>query len=207
VISLPNDISVEDVGQWLGGGWFLAQRDAESAPEPATFCHFDGNMGWRALDGHETILVRELTFPHWPTCGAVNLNGYAIVLERMQVRQWRRTYNDRCITLHIPRKWDVMKRFGTSIGMLTPNHEDALRAAFSPIYYTFSQAVDKIEQERWISVALNAHLIIAGGDNAYLVYYRNKLIGNIKDGRITPLGTQDGRIRRIIKFFEGRVTL
>ena len=204
---LPSNISADDINQWLGGGWFLAKRDADSALEPAMLTTHDGEWEWKDMSDGVHRLVKDFAFPHWPQCGAVNLEGYAVVVERRQSRQYRRTYNDRCVAVHTPRKWDVMKKFGTEAGTLTANHDQVVRAVFSPVYYTYGQAVQKIEQERWLSVALNSHLVIAGCADEYLVYYRNKLIGKISNGRITPLGTQAGRIRRIIKFFEGRVTL
>lgn len=204
---IPNNLSQDDIGQWLQGGWFLAKANADSAPEPGQLCGVDDVLGWADMEGNQYPLVHDFIFPHWPRCGAVNLDGYAVIVEREQMRQYRRTYNDRCVTLHIPRKWDVMKKFGTAMGSMGCNHPVIVAAVFSPRYYTFSQAIGMIEYDQWLSVALNPHLVIAGADDVYMVYYHNKLIGSIKDGKITPLGTQEGRIRRIIKFFEGRVSL
>lgn len=203
---LPSNLRLEDIDQWLSGGWFLFQSGDDSAPEPASLTGVDGEYGAQLMDGSRYPLKPDATFPFWPACGAVNLNGYAVYLERLQQRQYRRTYNTSCINMHLPRKWDVMKRYGTAVSALTADSEDVVRAVFSPIYYTFSQAINMLD-ENWVSIALNPHLIVSGRNGEYHVYYRNKLIGTVSQGRITPIGSQQSRIRRIIKFFEGRVSL
>jgi hypothetical protein len=71
------------------------------------------------------------------------------------------------------------------------------------MYYTYTQALNMMETGQATSVALNPHLIVAG----QLVYYRNHLVAKMDGQRIIPMGCDNARIRRIIKFFEGRVTL
>ncbi len=206
---LPSDINTNDISQWLEGGWFLFQSVDKEGLEPAQVVFNHDNEQWSVVDieGKTHPFLRSSIFPVWPECGSLNLEGFAIYLQREQQRQWRRTYNDRCLTLTVPRKWDVMKMFGTEVTNVAPDHSVVVRAAFTPRYYTFSDALTKIENERWLSIALNPHMIIAGAENNYLVYYRGKLIAHITNGKIISLGLKIERIQRLLKFFEGRVTL
>lgn len=203
MMSIPDDLAVHDIGQWLNGGWYLFKRNDDSAPEPAKlgtrrdeYCNID-------LEGEAHDLVNDMTFPFWPPCGAINMKGFAIYVERRQVRQYRRTYNEQCLIITVPRKWDVMKKMGTSAPNLCPNSPEVVREVFSPCYYTYTMALQMMESGHSTSVALNRHLIVAGP----LVYYRNVLVAKMDGQRIVPMGCEDSRIRRIIKFFDGRVTL
>jgi hypothetical protein len=76
-------------------------------------------------------------------------------------------------------------------------------AVFSPKYYTYSEALIMMESGQAVSVALNPHVIVAGE----MVYYRNNLVAQIAEGKITPMDAEDRQVSRILKFFEGRVRL
>lgn len=204
MISLPSGIGWDDVRQWLAGGWFLFRSTPDGALRPAQL-HERHDEYWtvRDLDGRTFRCIRSNTFPFWPQCGAINLDGYAVYVTRAQRRLYRRTYNDQCTSITVPRKWDVMKRAGTKAGRLTPNSEMVVAAVFSPKYYTYSEALIMMESGQAVSVALNPHVIVAGE----MVYYRNNLVAQIAEGKITPMDAEDRQVSRILKFFEGRVRL
>ncbi len=198
---LPDSLTVADVGQWLNGGWFLFERDDRLVPGKLVVTREEYQV--QDVHGQTYGMIRAQTFPFWPACGALNLDGFAVYVERRQQRQYRRTYNEQCVTLTVPRKWDAMKKNGTDATNICPNSPTVVEAVFNPIYFTYSQALDMMDTGRATSVALNPHLIVAGT----LVYYRNALVAKMEDQRIIPVGCDISRIRRIIKFFEGRVTL
>lgn len=201
--SIPEDVSMVDLHQWLGQGWFFYKEGETLVPAQLV-----DEMRISTIDDNCYHVQYSLTFPFWPVCGALNLDGYAIYLERLQRRQYRRTYNSRCLSLTIPRKWEVMKSpvaSAVGISTLTPDDHEVIKAAFEPKYYTYTSAMRMMHTEGWVSVALNPYVIVSGGHEKCHVYYRRKLVGTIKDGCLTPIGAQDARIRRIIKFFEGRV--
>ena len=200
---LPEDLRVNDISQWLQGGWFFWKRSEEQEPEPAQITPGGEAYEVITMDGVRAPLRNRHAFPYWPACGAVNLEGFAVYVERRQVRQWRRTYNDQCVTVHVPRKWDVMKRQGADAVSINANSRALVRALFKPKYFTYSDALLMMETGQAVSVALNRQLVIAGT----LVYYRNKLVAKITDQKLVPVGTDARRLGRIVKFFEGRISL
>jgi hypothetical protein len=201
---IPADVCMQDVWQWLGHGWFF--YDEAGVYEPAYITSVNDECEITLVDGSIRPWRRQKCFPHWPDCGAVNVEttyGFAVIVERRQSRQYRRTYNQRCLTLNIPRKWDVMKR-SPMVTSLTPNSEEVVRAVFSPSYYSYDRALTLLD-EGWVSVALNQHLIIAGERDEHLIYYRGKLIARVSRSVLEPLDDNNPRNLRILKWFDGRV--
>ena len=212
MISLPAGISMSDVRQWLWGGWFLFREHEGEPLQPGRLGHddhddpeYDDEPRYVIYDirGNGVPVRRRLTYPHWPICGSLNLDGYAVYLARRQLRQYRRTYNDECLNVEFPRKWDVLKRIGHKVNSICPYSVEVIKAAFNPKYYTYSEAVQMMDTGQACSVALNPQLIVAGP----LVYHRNKLIANIEGDKIVPMTPDRRRVSRIVKFFEGRVRL
>lgn len=199
---IPDDVGLDDVWQWLNRGWFKYQKGDTYVP--ATLVQVDRReFAVQTTDGDEYPYKRGLCFPHWPTCGAVNLQGFAIIVERTQQRQYRRTYNNRCVLLDIPRKWDVMKRH-PFVQSLTPDNPEVVNALFNPEYYTYARALELLDGG-WVSVALNPYVVVAGTRDDQLIYYRGKLLARVVDGELKPLDDTNPRNRRILKFFDGRV--
>jgi len=206
--AIPESLCVEDVGQWLHGGWFLFKSSEEGTLIPGRLVReYDDNDGEilyiRDLDDGLFPLKRKWTFPFWPACGAVNLEGYAVHIARTQMRMYRRTYNDQCTTVHIPSKWDVMKAHGSRVCNVTPASPSVIKAVFSPRYYSYEEAVRMMDKGEAVSVALTPYIIVTED----MVYYRNRLIASIKDGKLVPIGGPIRQLGRIIKFFGGRVRL
>ena len=201
---LPQDLSISDIYQWLGEGWFLFRHDGQFIVSS-----LEEEMTLRTITGVRHDLIRDRTYPLWPICGSLNLSefGYAIYLERIQRRQYRRTYNHKCLSLTIPRKWEVMKAKSLEVDQIHPNTPVVIKEAFDPTYYTYTEALGLMDHEGWTSVALNPYIIVSGGPEKCHVYYRRKLVGTITNGQLVPIGDQSARIKRIIKFFEGRVRL
>jgi hypothetical protein len=199
---IPPEVTPMDVWQWLGRGWFFYDRDGTKVP--ATIEQIDRHdYAVRTVDGDEYAFSRDRCYPHWPDCGAVNLQGFAVIVERQQARQYRRTYNDRCLSLNIPRKWDVMKRHAYVVN-LTPASAEVVESVFNPEYYSYDKALELLDTG-WVSVALNQYLVIAGESNEQLIYYRGKLLARVNDGVLEPLDLKNPRNLRILKWFNGRV--
>lgn len=202
---VPRGLSNHDIWQWLGGGWFYYQDTDEKIP--ARLQSTDPNEEEyviETVDGREFTFDTDACFPHWPACGAVNVDGYAVILERQQMRQWRRTYNTRCLDIKVPRKWEVMKRY-PQVKDMTADCFELVEAAFKPEYPTYTEALNRLA-DRWASVALNPYLIVAGTREEQLIYYRSKLVARIVGVRLHPLDVADKRTGRILKWFDGRIT-
>jgi len=200
--AIPKDVTMHDVWQWLGRGWFFHEKDGVRQPAELEQVG-DERYAVSCTNGDNHTFRRQHCFPYWPQCGAVNMQGYAVVLNRTQQRQYRRTYNSRCVTMNIPRKWDVMKRYEAAKN-LSADSPDVVIAAFEPVYYTYTRALGLLEAG-WVSVALNPYLVVAGTKEEQLIYYRSKLTARIIDGRLVPLDPSDKRNQRILKWFDGRV--
>lgn len=209
---LPNTMHQQDVWQWLGGGWFYYRPPDTGCMTIASLHEGDEEdedgsyrMTVSTLDGDDYRLEAERCAAHWPVCGALNLPDFkaAIVLERDQLRQYRRTYNSRCLRIVIPREWEVAKDSPT-LRNLNPNNPAVVEAAFEPEYPDYDGACALLEAG-WKSVALHRHLILVGPNK--LVYYRTKLLGQITDNVFVPLNPSSQRNIRILKWLGGRVVL
>ena len=203
--ALPEDLTGSDVWQWLGRGWFYHLEPGQGRV-PAQLQEHDSREGRYTVsltNGDTKEFKREECYPYWPQCGAINMQGFAIVIDRQSQRQYRRTYNDRCVLLNVPRKWDVMKKY-ESAKLITPNSPEVVSAVFDPVYYTYTRALGLLEQG-WVSVALNPFLIVAGTVEEQLIYYRSKLTARIEGGKLMPLDPENKRNRRILKWFDGRI--
>lgn len=206
-------ITPADVDQWLRGGWFWYQNERMAAPIPATLYYTEGNdeegpvRTVESLDGVVVDLNQGYMYPHWPLCGSLNMTRFAVYVERTSNRQYRRTFHSNSIVLRVPRKWDVMRSIGTAtVANLHVNSPEIIRALFAPVYYSYSEALRLIMDERWISVALTPHVILVGNEKALLVYRRGKLVGKIQDDHLIAIGQHPDSLYRILKVFEGRVT-
>lgn len=200
---IPTGLPANDVHQWLNGGWIFVNTEAGRVVGRFEMC--DSDIIRYVRDGNMLDCNIGDIEAHWPACGAVNVEGYAVVLTRSSRQQYRRTYNNRVLTVDIPRKWDVMKRVGTEI-VSSPDEQVLVEAAFSPRYFTYDQALAKLD-EGWVTVALNPHLIIAGSAAEHLVYYRRELTARIEGSEIAPIGDDPRVVGRLLKFFDERVTL
>jgi hypothetical protein len=199
---IPEDVMTPDVWQWLNNGWFF-HDSGDGKLCPAYMENSGGDLTVMRVDGNEYDYVRHECFPHWPDCGAVNLHGFAVILDRIQSRQYRRTYNTRCVELQIPRKWEVMKRYPMAKTM-TADTPEVVNAVFTPTYYTYTRALELLGSG-WVSVALNPHLIVVGDRDSHLLYYRGKLLAKVEGGIVEPIDPANPRNIRILKWLDGRV--
>jgi hypothetical protein len=200
VIPLPDDITYDDVHQWLAEGVFLAKRPDTN--------EFGVAYLRRTRDEGVAILFSEdglgATVPladircHWPTCGAVNYNDqFALYVQRRQRRQWRRTYNSRCVEVQVPGRWHLLKQHGAAELAIDQHQWPFLKAVFDPEYPSMGEAVQMLHERA--SVAVTPHLILVGRPET-AVYYRGSLAGRIAGGLFHPACTpmEEARIRKIL---------
>ncbi len=211
MIRLPEDISNRDLHQWLGGGVCLLDdtipvhlMDAEEGEDAINVQRVaDGRTEWVNWED-----VGERLAASWPKCGALNLpGGFAVYVDRSQSQQYRRTYNKRVLTVHVPGKWDVMRTCGRDVLMaLDPNSTAVVLAAFNPEYPEWDEAMELLASLSVYSVAVNPYIIIGqrGGDP--VVFYRGQRAGYIRGGRYVSNGYSMSDAR-IFKLLQGRVTL
>ena len=85
---IPDDVTPADVWQWLNHGWFW--YDDGEIRVPATIEDRDEeDLRVYPLGLDSVQFDRTTCFPHWPECGALNMNGYAVYLHRNPARQYR----------------------------------------------------------------------------------------------------------------------
>ena len=180
MIELPHDMRREDVSQWLEGGVFYAQPREGSewklallrgVPEPGLV-----SVRWVST-GDSAEVPYEQVRGHWPECGAINGERFAFYVQRLQRRQWRRTYNARCVRVTVPGKWQHLKSLGARALTLDPNGPEFLRAVFDPSYPSVEEAFNMLRNER-PSVAITRHVILVGHPEP-VVYYRGENVGRV----------------------------
>lgn len=184
MLRIPQDLSTRDVEQWLGGGTFYARKRAGAKWQLARLLGGGGETG----KAHVYFLADKEDSPtlshsnlraHWPRCGAVNTPRFALYVQRQQRRQYRRTYNGRCVTMDVLGKWRLLDDVPAYEMIVDKEMFDTLQHVFEPEY---PARVD--DWQEWMngrgSVALNPQITLVGKENPTVFY------------RTTPVGTFDG---------------
>lgn len=184
MIELPNGISREDIYQWLGDGVFYARSGEQW--RLARLVDTDG-LYIQYLDEQSSHRCRASDIRiHWPRCGAINLETHALYVQRQQRRQWRRTYNARCVQVHTLGKWGLLGRGdAASMAVDTTGHV-FMGALFDPLYpQDLSEAMELLEQRH--SLALTPHLtMVQTSSPGYIVYYHTDRVGHYSGGEFRP---------------------
>lgn len=146
----------------------------------------------------------------WPLCGSVNLPAHqvAVHLQRVALRQWKRSLTPACLSVRIPREWEVMQR-GVPVRELHRLRleygivQNAMAACVQPVYYPFYQARDMVLSETWQSVAVNPNIIVVGDRlGKLIIYYRGLPAAySTAAGKLSPVTDSRflARIRRQLK--------
>jgi hypothetical protein len=184
MIELPEDIQSHDIGQWLSDGYFFARPSGESEWKIASYIGTGDNREigcrWVSADHGEYVPLQDVR-AHWPTCGSINMPGFALYVQRLQRRQWRRTFNARCVSIGIPGKWQLLKSIDARELRVTTDSPEFLNAVFNPTYpATFDAAMDMLGSQP--SVALSPQILLVGYPNPQ-VYYRGNLVGQMIGGK------------------------
>lgn len=206
MILVPADISRRDLTTWMSEGVCLLDGETPVIMR---------EVGDRKINLREVATKRARSIPwaargerlsvHWPKCGSLNLDRFAVYLKRRQVRQYRRTYNARTLTLHIPGKWDAMKLLDPESLAVNPKSNTVVAAAFAPTYYEWDDAVDMLRDD-WFSVAISPYVILARQGEDMAVFYRGRRAGLVQGERFVPNG-YDIAEPRMFKLMQGRVIL
>jgi hypothetical protein len=189
---LPADILEDDVYQWLNDGWvrhpdygviqFLG--DVNTYDEVASFFTLDEEQ----ISAHYADVTCE-----WPICGMVNHNRFgaraAVYVRRNQRRQWRRTFNQMCCSTTIIGRWGVSRRVSAGrLRQFTSFNSGLVRELFDPTYYGAALAMRMIQAGEAVSLAITPQVAICGdGKHNFTVYYRERVVGGITNGKYTPV--------------------
>lgn len=207
MLSLPRDISNHDIEQWLNSGWFFANIGGKEE-----ICQLYGADDRESIyvsnvDGVKSMVTYRDILAHWPRCGAINVGPVALLVQRRQRQQYRRTYNSRQVELVIPRKWEALKKYGETVRNFTPDHPEVLKSLFNPDYPTLDEARDELSSGEALSRAINPHIIIVGQGDTTLVYYRGTCAARIVGDRLVAVGADKGTMARLLKHFRGKLRL
>lgn len=203
-LSLPDDITIRDVQQWLEGCYvYVGDQVAmyRGGPSPARGDSEDGTAVSAVVqysNGSDSrVSVRDIRC-FWPVCGAINRRVYmkpskqspvlyAMYVERRQRKQYRRSFTTSCVHTTIPSAWGLSKVIGqTDLSGYRKIWFDSAEELFSPTYYTPTQALQMIRDGAF-SVAVSPQLIICGdGKGQHSIYYRTMQVGGYSDGIFTP---------------------
>jgi len=200
MIALPDPITRDDLSQWLHGGVCMARRDTDQPWQTAVL---DRTVGEEALAECAVMRFEDDNFAqeadvalcniraHWPVCGSINIPKYrfAVHVERIPARQYKRTFSGRQAQIKVVRGWEVRKKFGvTMLERVVEFTPTVVCALFFPEYPpTLDDAIALLD-EGHLSVALNQRVILAGDDNGKrAVYYRGELAATISGGVVSPV--------------------
>lgn len=199
MISLPDGISRDDIGQWLYGGVCIhIAPNGVSTPAVMDRVTEDRSGATKVRirlmgDGFiepVSVYPSELR-GHWPMCGSINVEQYhcAVHVERIPARQYKRTFNSRQVKFMLPRMWDVRKRFGSAVSAsMTQASPGVVGSLFNPTYPESYEAALEMLGSGWLSVALNPRIIVAGDDlGKRMVYYRGELAVTINGEWASPV--------------------
>jgi hypothetical protein len=161
------DMGRDDVEQWLGGGVFLVRTRATDPGAPYVWAGWDENHIRCRPVGGEVLLSVPIRQCHtvWPVLGSVNVrSGYAVHIERLAVRHYRRTYNERGIRAIVPMARQVASALGCSAQVLG-SWGQVFEAPWLSVYPADYGAVELLFTTGQRTVAVNRRLIV-GGDAA-----------------------------------------
>jgi hypothetical protein len=221
MIALPEDIHPHDVRQWLGSGVFFASPEPGAEQWRLAWLDDEGPEVVEDLEDEDGSEIVELQIPeerrilvrwvatrqasyvglqdircHWPTCGAINVPDHpAVYVERLQVRQYRRTYNAQCTRTHVPGQWFLFKQ-GKLRGDITES-AGLLKALFYPEYpATVGKAYARLRELG--SVAINRHITLVGDPGSPEVYYRTARAGVIAPHGFQPYPGFNVNLRKLL---------
>lgn len=194
MVELPEDMTEDDLHQWLSEGYCLYHGKAWAYWGDAE-TNDDGQVRRFGLvrdDGVTHVSLDEVQC-FWPICGAINITkwgiGIGVYVERRQRRQWRRTFNANCVQVEVPNQWVVQQAFKSKrhpvhgVRQITLEMVDEL---FSPTYPSVREAVESIASGRAISVAVTPQVTLVGdGKGQHAVYYRTTLVGGWRNNVFT----------------------
>lgn len=198
MISLPEGISPDDIGQWLYGGVCVVVRPG-TEPIPAMVDRVLDRTTVRAKLSTTDFLANEsvplsCVYAHWPMCGSINLpqSRIATHCERIPAKQYKRTFNSRQVQYVLPRAWDVRKMFGSRISNAAmTSSAEVIGALFKPWYPENFEAALELLGSGWLSVAVNPRIIIAGDDvGKRMIYYRGQLAATINGDAACPVADE-----------------
>jgi hypothetical protein len=120
----------------------------------------------------------------WPLLGAVNLEeGFAVQLERVPRRQWRRSYCSRSIEVSVPRYYKVCSSFGKSwvdnVCASASNRHNVIQQLWTQEYPEPNASMQRVFDSDVLSVALSRNVVVACGKENLVVYYRGKQLGRV----------------------------
>ena len=198
MIKLPEGITRDDVGQWLYGG-VCVYEDPSGNFIPAIMDNTVDDAGvdrarirllTDGFEGRRYVTIDSL-WAHWPLCGSVNVEAHkcAIHVERLPARQYKRTFNNRQVKVHLPRGWDLRKRLGSHVvTQMMQVSTETVRALFLPSYPESVEAAFERLGNGYLSVALNPRVIVAGDDlGKRMVYYRGQLAATMQGEYLSPV--------------------
>lgn len=216
---LPPDIPREDIQQWLEGTYYWVELEtgrelcAYRSTETVHNTREDRRQVVVSSEGMSegnTILCSPADILlEWPRLGALNTGPFAVYLERVPRRQWKRGFNVRDIQIVTPMMYAVRKQ-AQLISTASLHNNFLIRRIFEPTYCTLDEARDLLAERESLSVAVSRQIILgaATGDVGARVFYRGKKAGLLDENwrEFTPNQLGEQFIDKIIKHLGGNVS-
>lgn len=207
MIRLPRDMSRDDVSQWLNGGVYLV-RTRGGDPIPCLWMGMEGTnvVGSNILTGDIVRAPHTQCFAHWPELGSFNVpgRGYAVHMSRIVERQYRRTFNKRCVHSVVPWGYPVSKALGLGVHLLG-GWDTVMALPWTSTYPADIDGAERMISDGHRTVAVNRRLIIAGTPelDKRLLYLDGQLAATVQGGMLHPT-CDDSDLATLVKLTGGR---
>lgn len=207
MIRLPRDMSRDDVSQWLNGGVYLV-RTKGGDPVPCTWLGMEGThvVGSNVITGDTVRAPHTQCFAHWPELGSFNVpvRRYAVHVSRIVERQYKRTFNKRCVSIVVPWGWPVSRRLGVGAHILG-SWDMVYALPWTSTYPSDIDAAERMIAEGHLTVAVNRRLILAGTPelDKRLLYLDGQLAATVQGGALHPTCSDDD-LAALVKLTGGR---
>lgn len=208
MLEIPRDLTPNDLHQWISDGVVVRKGDKTITPLFVWTVEENCSAMVRPVTNRIPATFRDRFLLSandmlcgWPTCGAVNVGGIALYVQRTQVRQYRRTYNSRGLVATVPDA-AAARQFDNNLYVHVQNFPTFTREVYATEangYPTTEQALASLLEPNVFSVALSPSIIVTKAlhTDDLRVWHNNELVAKVLDR--TTLLPLCGAVPRAVK--------
>lgn len=198
MIRIPEDVRGRDLSMWLNGCYFLVDQGQENYILGSYVEHGETTVGYVTEFGEAKHCQAQDIACTWPVCGSINTEKVALYVQRLQRRQYKRSFNWDCVDLTIPNSWFLLTS-GVDVVLATRKGWPIVKELFYPEYITPREALELIVEGQKLSVAVDSNTILCHNNDNIKVYFRGELKALLSDRSLSPIGAKPFEIKHLRK--------